>query len=472
MSDPQQAQVVIVGGGIAGASAAYHLGKMGISDVILLEQNLIGGGTTWHAAGMVTRMRTTAAMAAIHQHSAQLYASLEVETGVATGWKEVGSLFLARTKDRVIQNRRAAAMANLHGVFSQEISAAAVQQIWPMMKVDDLAGALFIPDDGRTEPASTARALAEGARMQGVQVREGVEVTGLLRHGLRVTGVQTREGKIQAETVLLCGGMWTRQLALDLGIAIPAYPVEHHYVVTNPVPGVTDWLPCTRDHDGALYVRSEGAQLVLGAFQPNAKPWQIERVPADFSFNLFEADWASFGTAIREANHRFPGFDAIGYDRFVNGPESFTPDSHTIVGPVVGHDGLFVCAGYNSFGIAGAGGMGKVIAEWIVGGEEPMDLWEVDSRRFGAWQNDLPYLTDRMGEVLGHHYAPAYPTTEFHSGRDQRHSPVHDRYAAGGAIFGERAGWERPLVLDPAAPDHHEPIGSWGRAPWFSAWRA
>ena len=311
MSLPSHARIVIVGGGIAGASAAYHLGRMGIADVVLLEQNLIGGGTTWHAAGMVTRMRTTSAMAEIHKHSAELYASLEAETGLATGWKQVGSLFLARTPDRVTQNRRSASIARQFGVDSHELSIDEVASIWPTMRTDDLVGALLIPEDGRTEPASTARALAEGARMHGVSVFEGVRVKQLITDEQRVTGVKTTDGTISAETVLLCGGMWTRQLGLDHGFAIPAYPVEHHYVVTNPVDGVTDWLPCTRDHDGQLYIRSEGQQLVLGAFQPNAKPWTIDRVPDDFSFDLLQEDWEGFATALREANHRFPGFDQI-----------------------------------------------------------------------------------------------------------------------------------------------------------------
>jgi 4-methylaminobutanoate oxidase (formaldehyde-forming) len=466
---PSSTQILVIGGGIVGSSAAYHLAKLDVSDVVLLEQNAIGGGTTWHAAGMVTRLRSTAAMAAIHDHSAKLYASLPAETGVETGWKQVGSLYLARTNDRVIQNRRAAAMAHLFGIDSHEISMDEVRQIWPMMRTDDLVGALLIPEDGRTEPASTARALAAGAKLHGATVIEGVRVTELLHDGQRATGVRTTAGDIAAETVLLCGGMWMRQFGLQHGIDLPLYPVEHHYVVTNPVPGLHDMMPCTRDHDGALYVRSEGTQMVIGAFQPGAKPWAIGEVPADFTFDLLEPDWESFGTAIREANRRFPGFDEFGFDRFVNGPESFTPDSHTIVGPVVGWDQLYVCAGFNSFGIAGAGGMGKAIAEWIIAGEEPMDLWEVDSRRFAGYQNEPRYLMDRVSEVLGHHYELAWPTSEFHSARNLKQSPLHERLASVGACFGQRMGWERPLWF--ASPGQ-EPVfdHSWGRASCFDNW--
>jgi glycine cleavage system aminomethyltransferase T/glycine/D-amino acid oxidase-like deaminating enzyme len=466
---PSSTNVIVIGGGIVGASAAYHLAKLGVRDVLLLEQNQIGGGTTWHAAGMVTRLRSTAAMAAIHDHSAKLYASLPAETGVETGWKQVGSLYLARSHDRLIQNRRAAAMARLFGIESHEISMDEVRQIWPMMRTDDLVGALLIPEDGRTEPASTARALAAGAKLHGATVIEGVRVTGLLHDGRRVTGVRTDQGEITAETVLLCGGMWMRQFGLQHGMDLPLYPVEHHYVVTKPVDGLHDMLPCTRDHDGALYIRSEGSQMVIGAFQPGAKPWEIDQVPADFSFDLLEPDWDSFGTALREANHRFPGFDQIGFDRFVNGPESFTPDSHAIVGPVVGWAQLYVCAGFNSFGIAGAGGMGKSIAEWIIAGEEPMDLWEVDSRRFAPYQNEPNYLKARVSEVLGHHYELAWPTTEFHSARNLKQSPIHDRLAASGACFGQRIGWERPLWF--AGPGKM-PIfdQSWGGASWFDNW--
>jgi 4-methylaminobutanoate oxidase (formaldehyde-forming) len=466
---PPHARIVVIGGGIVGSSAACHLAKLGVSDVVLLEQNAIGGGTTWHAAGMVTRLRSTAAMAAIHEHSAKLYASLPDETGVETGWKQVGSLYLAQTNDRVIQNRRAAAMARLFGIESHEISMDEVRGIWPMMRTDDLVGALLIPADGRTEPASTARALAAGAKLHGATVFEGVRVTELLHDDRRATGVRTTTGDISAETVLLCGGMWMRQFGQHHGFDLPLYPVEHHYVVTNPVSGLHEMMPCTRDHDGALYVRSEGTQMVIGAFQPGAKPWAVDQVPADFTFDLLEPDWVSFGTAIRAANQRFPGFDEFGFDRFVNGPESFTPDSHAIVGPVVGWDQLYVCAGFNSFGIAGAGGMGKAIAEWIIAGEEPMDLWEVDSRRFAGYQNEPRYLMDRVSEVLGHHYELAWPTAEFHSGRGLKKSPLHERLAAAGACFGQRMGWERPLWFGEPGT---EPVfdQSWGRAPWFDNW--
>jgi glycine cleavage system aminomethyltransferase T/glycine/D-amino acid oxidase-like deaminating enzyme len=468
-STPSQAQVVIVGGGIVGASAAYHLAAIGMSDVVLLEQNQIGGGTTWHAAGMVTRLRSSAAMAVIHDHSARLYASLPAETGVDTGWKQVGSLYLARSRDRITQNRRAAAMAKLFGIDSHEISLDELRKIWPMMRIDDLVGALWIPEDGRTEPASTARALAKGAEMRGATVIEGVRVLRLLADGHRATGVVTDQGEIAAESVLLCGGMWMRQFGLDHGIDLPLHPVEHHYAVTKPVEGVHDMLPCTRDHDGSLYIRSEGAQMVVGAFQPGAKPWNVERVPDDFSFNLLEPDWPSFDTALVQARRRFADFDSYGFDRFVNGPESFTPDTNAIVGPVVGWDGLYACAGFNSFGIAGAGGMGKAIAEWIAAGEEPMDLWEVDSRRFASHHNEAGFLSERVSEVLGHHYDIAWPTHEFHSGRGLRRSPFHRRFEESGACFGQRMGWERPLWF--AGADRTPTFDhSWGRATWFAHW--
>jgi glycine cleavage system aminomethyltransferase T/glycine/D-amino acid oxidase-like deaminating enzyme len=470
-SIPSHAQVLVVGGGIVGASAAYHLAGLGISDVVLLEQNRIGGGTTWHAAGMVTRLRTTAAMAAIHDHSARLYASLPAETGIETGWKQVGSLYLSRTRNRLIQNRRAANMARLLGIDSHEISHDELRRVWPMMRVDDLLGALWIPEDGRTEPASTAKALAKGAQMRGANVLEGVRVQGLRTDGQRAMGVVTDQGEISADTVLLCGGMWMRQFGLDHGIDLPLYPVEHHYAVTKAIAGVHDMLPCTRDHDGSLYIRSDGEQLVFGAFQPGAKPWDVERVPDDFSFELLEPDWPSFETALAQARHRFPDFGSYEFDRFVNGPESFTPDAHAMVGPVVGWDGLYVCAGFNSFGIAGAGGMGKAIAKWIAAGEEPMDLWEVDSRRFAPYQNERRYLMERVSEVLGHHYDIAWPTHEFHSGRGLKQSPFHDRFARAGACFGQRLGWERPLwFADPGRTPELE--HSWGRATWFERWAA
>jgi glycine cleavage system T protein len=466
---PGHARVVIVGGGIVGCSAAYHFAKAGWNDVLLLEQNRIAGGTTWHAAGLVTRFRTSHGLAILNDHSAKLYAGLLAETGHDTGWRQVGSLLLARTADRVTQIRRTTAQARLFGIDSHEISRAEAARLWPGLRTDDLAGAFFLPEDGRVEPAETARALAKGAELHGATLREGVRVFGLTWDGRRATGVRTDAGDVAAENVLLCAGMWTRQLGLDGGFDVPLYPVEHHYVETAPMTGLPDDLPCTRDYDAAIYLRRIDDRIRFGAFQHDTKPWAVDRVPADFSFRLFDPDWVRFAPALKEAKYRLPVLEKTPIERFVNGPESFTPDGAFLLGPIAGRDNLFVATGFNSFGIAAAGGAGWAIAEWMRHGEAPFDLWEVDARRFGPAMNDTTFLRERVREVLGHHYAIAWPAYEFATGRDLRRSPVHERMAARGACFGQRFGWERPLWF---ARDGRAPVldYSFGRPSWFAEW--
>jgi 4-methylaminobutanoate oxidase (formaldehyde-forming) len=468
---PQNARVIVVGGGIVGCSAAYHLAKAGWCDVLLLEQNRLAGGTTWHAAGMVSRLRTSHSMAILNDHSARLYASLEAETGRPTGWKQVGSLLLARTRDRLIQHRRTARLASLFGIECHEISIAEAARLWPGMRTDDLVGAFWLPEDGRVDPAATTAALARGAEMHGATIREGARVLGVCREGRRVTGVRTSEGDISADVILLCSGMWSRQLGLDTGVDIPLYPVEHHYVVTAPVEGVEDFQPCTRDNDGEIYFRSEGNRIILGAFQKITKPWLVDRVPDDFSFQLLEADWEKFQPALVAGQHRLPALHDVAFERFVNGPESFTPDNSFLLGPLPHSDGLYVATGFNSGGIAAAGGAGKAIAEWIVGGQPPMDLWSVDPRRFGSFQNDREYLRTRVVESLGLHYQMAWPNREFETARGLRCSAVHERLAERGVRFGSKFGWERPLwfARDGAQPKLDY---SFERPAWFDCWAA
>lgn len=468
---PTHARVVIVGGGIVGCSAAYHLAKAGWREIVLLEQNQIAGGTTWHAAGMVTRLRTSSAQAALNDHSAKLYARLAAETGHDPQWRQVGSLLLARTPARVTQLRRTLGVGKVFGIESNEMSPDEARRYWPDIHTGDLIGAFFLPDDGRVEPAETARALAKGAELSGATLLEGVRVVSVTTDGRRITGVQTPEGDIQGEIVLLCGGMWTRQIGLDLGCDLPLYPVEHHYAETASISGIHDDLPCTRDYDGSIYFRAIGDKIRFGAFQAGTKPWSVDRVPDDFSFQLFGEDWQTFASALDEFHHRFPALGGTPVDRFVNGPESFTPDGACVLGPVAGRDNLYVAAGFNSFGIAGAGGAGWAIAEWIQSGEAPFDLWEVDPRRFGPALNDTAFLQQRTPEVLGHHYGIAWPSHEFTSGRDVRLSPIHARTSALGACYGQRFGWERPLWYD--KPGQRPRLTySFDRPHWFANWEA
>jgi 4-methylaminobutanoate oxidase (formaldehyde-forming) len=463
---PTSAKAVIVGGGIVGCSLAYHLSKFGWKDVVLLEQKQLGGGTTWHAAGLIGRLRSSNSMTKINQYSAQLYAALEKETGHDIGWKQVGSLIVAHSKARMIQLRRTAAMAELFGVEVHLISPASAQEKWPLLRTEDLLGAAWLPHDGKVIPKEVALALVKGARARGATVIENLRVLDIERANGRATGVKTDRGVIQAEYVVLCGGMWTRQLGLRCGVAIPLYPVEHHYVVTDPLEGAFDELPVGRDPDLSIYFRGEGNALLLGAFQAYSKPWMVEKIPDNFSFQLLEPDWQQFAEPLKAGQWRIPALAKTRFSRFVNGPESFTPDNNFIMGEAPELCRLFVAAGFNSVGIASAGGAGRYLAEWMIEGHPTIDLWSVDIRRFAPSSNNLSFLRARVTEVLGLHYQTAWPNREFATGRGLRKSPLHDRLAAQGACFGSKNGWERPNWF---ARDGMKPVVeySFGRQNWF-----
>ncbi|CAN5713842.1 FAD-dependent oxidoreductase [soil metagenome] len=463
---PTTARAVIVGGGIVGCSVAYHLAQLGWRDIVLLEQGKLSGGTTWHAAGLVGRLRTSNSMTQINKYSAELYAQLENETGVPTEWRQCGSFMVAQNQERMTQLRRTAAMAKLFDVDIAVVSAAEIRHLWPLLRTDDLLGGIWSPGDGRVNPGQTALALAQGARNRGVTILEGVEVRQILHKDQRATGVETALGAIHSEVVVLCGGMWTRNLALRAGINIPVYPVEHHYIVSEPIEGAHADLPVGRDPDDALYFRPEDNAIVLGAFQAYSKPWMVDQIPQHFSFQLLEEDWPKFAEPLKAGKHRIPALATTKFVKFVNGPESFTPDNNFIIGetPEVQH--CFVAAGFNSAGIACAGGAGKVLAEWIVGGEAPMDLWSVDIRRFTPQQNNRAFLRARVAEVLGLHYQMAWPNRELETARGVRKTPLYDRLATAGASFGQKSGWERPNWFAPAGVKP-EPIYSFGRQNWF-----
>lgn len=463
---PSEAKVVIVGGGIVGCSVAYHLTKLGWKDVVLLEQNQLAGGTTWHAAGLIGRLRTTNSMTKINKYSAELYASLEKETGHAVGWKQVGSLIVGKSQERMTQLHRTAAMSEWFGVEVQIISPNAAQEKWPLLRIDDVLGAAWLPHDGKLIPKEAAAALAIGSQNRGATILEGVRVLNVAHRNGRVTGLHTSHGEIQAEYVVLAGGMWTRELGLRCGVTIPLYPVEHHYVVTEPIAGAFDELPVGRDPDLCIYFRGEGDAVMLGAFQNFSKPWLVDRVPENFSFQLLEPDWEKFAEPLRNGKHRIPALEKCAFAKFVNGPESFTPDNNFILGEAPELKNLFVAAGFNSVGIASAGGAGKYLAEWMSEGQPTLDLWSVDIRRFAPWANNRAFLRERVTEVLGLHYQMAWPNREFETGRGLRKSPLHDRLAARGACFGNKNGWERPNWF---AQGTIKPVTeySFGRQNWF-----
>lgn len=465
---PTQARVVIVGGGIMGCSTAYHLAKLGWKDVVLLEQGRLSGGTTWHAAGLVGQLRSYQNLTRLIRYSTELYSKLEAETGLATGWKQCGSLSVARTEERMVLLRRSAAMANAQGVDCEPLTPQQAGEKYPIMRTDDLVGAVWLPGDGKANPADITQALAKGARNGGVRIFEKVRVTGIDTKDGRVTGVQTTDGAIKAEIVVNCAGQWARQLGRKVGVAVPLYSCEHMYIVTEKMEGVPRDLPVMRDPDGYIYFKEEVGGLLMGGFEPEAKPWNKDVIPDDFEFGMLPDDWDQFQILMDNALIRVPSLEKTGIKTFMNGPESFTPDLNYILGEAPQVRGFFVGAGFNSMGIASSGGAGMALAEWIVAGEPTMDLWPVDIRRFAGFHGNDAWLRARVSETLGLHYKMSWPQREQESGRPFRRSPLYDRLKARGAWFGNKMGWERPNWFAGLGKTPEMTYG-WGRGAWFDA---
>jgi 4-methylaminobutanoate oxidase (formaldehyde-forming) len=453
---PAQAQVVIVGGGIAGASTAYHLTKLGVTDVVLLEQGKLTCGTTWHAAGLVGQTRATRNATRMSQYGIDLYSTLEAETGLATGWKRCGSLNVAKSPERLQLMQRQMARAKSFGIAFDFISPTEAARIAPILRTDDLSGAVWIPGDGKANPTDLTQSLAKGARMRGAGIVEGVKVTGVTVEDGRVAAVTWASaddaGEIRCATMVNCGGQWAREFGRRAGVNVPLYAAEHFYIVTRPIAGVTPDLPVIRDPDGFIYYKEEVGGLVMGGFEPEAKPWNVAPIPDGFEFQLLPEDWDQFEILMTNAIHRTPCLETAQIRMLLNGPESFTPDGNFILGEAPEVGGYFVCAGFNSAGIANAGGAGRLVAEWIVGGEAPLDLWDVDIRRFAGFHANRRHLADRTVESLGLHYAMRWPREELQTVRPLRRSPLYDRLQAKGAVFGTKLNWERAnYFLPPGA---------------------
>ncbi|MCP4381047.1 MAG: FAD-dependent oxidoreductase [Hyphomicrobiales bacterium] len=463
---PNHAAVVIVGGGVVGCSLAYHLAKLRQSDVVLLERKQLTCGTTWHAAGLVGQLRATQNMTRLAQYTAELFAGLEAETGQATGFVQYGSLSLATGKERFEELKRGASMARCFGLEVEVITASEAQSKWPLINVDDVAGAVFLPKDGKVNPIDVTHALAKGARNGGVRIFEDTGVTAIHKKGGRVTGVATDKGDIKADVVVNCAGMWARELGLMAGANIPLHAAEHFYIVTDNFDGMTPDLPVLRDPDNCAYFKEDAGKLLLGAFEPVAKPWGMEGIPEDFAFTELQPDFDHFEPILENAMKRLPALENVGVQLFFNGPESFTPDDRYLLGPTPEVENFYVAAGFNSIGIQSAGGAGRVLADWIVDGRPPVDLWDVDIRRMLPFQGSATYLHDRTVEGLGLLYAMHWPFRQFDSARQARTTPLHDRMAARGACFGEAGGWERPNWF---APEGVEPAYrySYSRQNWF-----
>jgi 4-methylaminobutanoate oxidase (formaldehyde-forming) len=471
MSLPAHANVVIIGGGVAGCSIAYHLTKIGVTDVLLLERKQLTSGTTWHAAGLVGQLRATRNLTELAKYTAGLFHSLEAETGQATGFKQNGSVSVAKTDARFEELKRGASMGKTFGLAIDVLTPAEIRERWPLLQVDDIVGGVFLPKDGQTNPIDTTNALAKGARMRGAKIVEHTRVLRIRVAGGRAVGVECEGGFIAADTVVLAGGMWSHGLAAEAGAAVPLHAAEHFYIVTEPIAGLPSGLPVLRVQDECAYYKEDAGKLLMGCFEPVAKPWGMQGIPADFCFDTLAEDFEHFEPILAAATRRVPVLADAGIQLFFNGPESFTPDDRYYLGETPEVRDLFVATGFNSVGIAASGGVGKVMAEWIRDRRPPMDLCDVDVRRVLPFQRNRRYLHDRTVETLGLLYAMHWPYYQYTTARGARRSPVHDRLLAAGACMGETAGWERPNWFAPPGtrPEYQY---SYGRQNWFEACRA
>jgi 4-methylaminobutanoate oxidase (formaldehyde-forming) len=475
MNLPSHARVVIIGGGVSGCSVAYHLAERGWTDIVLLERKKLTSGTTWHAAGLIGQLRPNENMTRLAKYSADLYQRLEAETGVATGMRMVGSITAALTEHRREEILRQASLARAFGVEVEEISPTEAKKMYPHLTVEDMVSAVHLPGDGQCDPANIAMALAKGARMKGARIVEGVKVSAVTDNGETVTGVDFivedgTTGHIRAEMVVNCGGMWGRDLAAQSGVTLPLHACEHFYLITEPIDGLGH-LPVLRVPDECAYYKSDAGKMMLGAFEPKAKPWGMGGINEDFEFDTLPEDFEHFEPILEMAMHRLPMFETAGVHTFFNGPESFTPDDRYYLGEAPELRNYWVAAGYNSIGIVSSGGAGMALATWMDEGRPPFDLWDVDIRRAQPFQRNRRYLQDRVSETLGLLYADHYPYRQVETARGVRRSPVHEQLKAAGAVFGETAGWERANWFANAGQER-EYRYDWHHQNWFENQKA
>ncbi|MCU1400488.1 MAG: FAD-dependent oxidoreductase [Acidimicrobiales bacterium] len=467
---PTHARAVVIGGGIVGCSTAYHLAKLGWTDTVLIERHKLTSGSTFHAAGLVGQLRTSANITQLLGYSVDLYDRLEAETGLGTGWKMNGGLRLACNAERWNEVKRQATTAKSFGLEMHLLSAREAQDLWPLMQVDDVVGAAFLPTDGQANPSDITMALARGARMAGATILEDTEVLGIDVVDGVIKAVVTSNGRIECEAVVCCAGQWTRDLAATVGVNVPLVSVEHQYVITAQIDGVTRNLPTLRDPDRLTYYKEEVGGLVMGGYEPNPVPWAVDGIPKPFNFQLLEPDYDHFEPIMELAMGRVPALQIAGVNELINGPESFTPDGNFILGEAPELKRFFVGAGFNAFGIAAGGGAGMALAEWVHKGVAPYDLWVVDIRRFGRPHQDTDWVRTRTLEAYGKHYTMAWPSEEHDSGRPCRTSPLYSRLLAAGACFGEKLGWERPnWFADASLGETPHDVYTYGRQNWFAA---
>ncbi|WP_210093813.1 FAD-dependent oxidoreductase [Ruegeria sp. HKCCSP346] len=468
---PSKARVVIIGGGVIGCSVAYHLTKKGWTDVVLLERKQLTSGTTWHAAGLIGQLRASSNMTKLARYSAELYLGLEEETGVATGLRQVGSVSVALTSERLEELHRNAAMARAFGVPVEELSPTEVKERYEHINLDGVAGGVWLPTDGQADPANIALALAKGARQRGGLIKERVKVTGISRHGRRATGVDwvsddgQSQGHIACDMVVNCAGMWGREVGKMAGVNVPLHACEHFYIVSEPIEGLSQ-MPVLRVPDECAYYKEDAGKMMLGAFEPNAKPWAMNGIPDSFEFDQLPEDFDHFEPILEAACNRMPMLSEAGIHTFFNGPESFTPDDAYHLGLAPEMDNVWVAAGFNSIGIQSAGGAGMSLAEWMDAGEKPFDLGDVDIGRMQPFQGNKKYLYERSKETLGLLYADHYPYRQKATARGVRRTPFHHHLNEHGAVFGELAGWERANWFANEGQER-EYSYSWKRQNWF-----
>ena len=468
---PTHARVVIVGGGVIGCSVAYHLAKQGWTDVVLLERKQLTSGTTWHAAGLIAQLRATANMTKLAKYSQELYGNLEAETGVATGFKRCGSITAALTDERLEELHRQAAMARAFGVEVEEISPAEVKAKYEHLNIDDVTGGVYLPLDGQGDPANIALALAKGARQNGAVVKERIKVTGVAKAGRRVTGVDwvsndgSEQGHITCDHIVNTAGMWGHEVGRMMGTNVPLHACEHFYIVTENIAGLTQ-MPVLRVPDECAYYKEDAGKILLGAFEPNAKPWAMNGIPDTFEFDQLPEDFDHFEPILEAACDRMPMLAEAGIHTFFNGPESFTPDDAYHLGLAPEMDNVWVAAGFNSIGIQSAGGAGQALAQWMEDGEKPFDLGDVDISRMQPFQGNKHYLYERSKETLGLLYADHFPFRQKATARGVRRTPFHHHLKEQGGVFGEIAGWERAnWFANPGQKPEYE--YTWRRPNWF-----
>ncbi len=444
---PSSTKVVVIGGGVAGTSCAYHLAKFGWKDVVLLERDQLTSGTTWHAAGLIGQLGATSTITKLRKYSLDLYKELEKTTGLSTGLKQNGAITVASSEERMQELLRQATTAQLSNVEVEVLSKERIKELYPVVKNEDLVGGVYMPKDGQADPVGVTNVLAKAAKMLGVKIFEKSPVKKILVKNKRICGVETSEGKIDCEYVVLATGMWSRQIGEDVGVSVPLYPNEHFYVITEPMKDLPKDLPVLRDYNACLYLKEDAGKMLVGIFEPNAKPAFKDsgRVPDDFSFGEFPDDFDHFEPYLEKSFQRLPMLENAGIRKFFSGPESFTPDTQYLLGETPEVKNLYTCCGFNSIGIASSGGAGRVTAEWMINGHINEDLFSLDIKRFQKLHSSKTFIMDRVTETLGDLYGMHWPYKQHTTSRNEKLLPYHEELKKAGACFGVAGGFERPM---------------------------